>query len=107
MARNPNSLPESKDYYVRALCCTRKIFSQLWDQTGSLVLVMYHAEVPFSLARQYLLRLASQGYRAPCDPQILPDTQLRQLFTAVGAPLEAATRYVATLAPKRAHLMAA
>ena len=101
MARNPNSLPESKEYFVQALVCKRRILSRLADQAASLALVMYHAEVPFSVANRYMQSLASRNYRAVGDPQMLPESHLQQMFIAAGARLDEALRYLATLAPKR------
>lgn len=105
---NPNSLPESKKYYLRHLVLAPRVLQRLAHQAWGLGLVFYHSEVPFDRAQSYVRSLMSQGYRAQHagSPEALPDSYLREMFRYAGASDAETDRYLRTLNPKRAHLFA-
>lgn len=103
MALHPNSLPESKEYYVRSLTLRRYFYSRLAEQAADIVIVMYHAEVPYARARQFTSELARQGYRAPGSPQSMPSQYVQDMLVRAGASSNEAAQFTAVLDAKRFH----
>jgi hypothetical protein len=101
MSRVPNSLPQSKESYVRSLVLRRRVLYSLQSQAGSIALNMYHSEVPLDTATRLMSNLASRQYWPKYDAQDLPYPELKQMFMVAGASDSEAARYSDTLEYKR------
>lgn len=101
MPRVPNSLPQSKETYVRTLVLRRRVMDSLQSQAGGIALNMYHAEVPLESARRFVNNLAARQYWPKYEAQSLPFPELVHMFTTAGASNGEASRYATTLENKR------
>jgi hypothetical protein len=101
MSRVPNSLPQSKEFYVRALVLRRRVLRGLQSQAGGIALNLYHSEVPLDTARRFVNNLVTRQYWPKYEAQELPYPELLHLFTTAGASIGEAAHYASTLERKR------
>lgn len=101
MSHLPNSLPHSKETYLRALILRRSVLRGLQSQAGGIALNMYHSEVPLDTARRLVNNLVARQYWPRYEAQDLPYPELLHMFTTAGASTGEAERYAAMLEHKR------
>lgn len=98
---HPNALPDAKEDYVSSLMRLKRLRLGLGISLPQLALLMYHCEVPYGQAVDYLGQLSRSTFRTPAMPHLMSDAQLQRLFDAAGAEQSDAAQAIATLNTKR------
>lgn len=98
---HPNALPDDKVDYVQSLHQQKGLRIALGISLPQLALLMYHCEVPYRLACDYLSELGRSAFRTPAMPAQMPDDALNRLFSACGANVNESANFIATLNTRR------
>jgi hypothetical protein len=98
---HPNALPDAKEDYLVSMMRNKRLRIGLGISLPQLTLLMYHCEVNFQRATDFLSRLSTSTFRTPAMPHLMPDAQLKVLFESCGADQAETAQAIAKLNTKR------